>query len=207
MGHMKAVRLGTWSTKISTSATTTSDDDNDESTLPLEAPRSHIELSKNHQAAFGVIDLDQATNIKGLVCTDLPGRFPYSSSNRNNYIFVLYDFDSNIIIGKAIKSRNADELVRGYKICYDELREGNITPILHRLDNEVNDKLFEAIRNNNCDYQLVTVYDHRQNLAERAIQTYKNHFISVLFGTDVAFPAHLWCSLQKQINIQINLLR
>ena len=58
MGHMKAVRQGTRSTKISTSTTTTSDDDNDESTLPLEAPRSHIELSKNHQAAFGVIDLD-----------------------------------------------------------------------------------------------------------------------------------------------------
>ena len=111
---------------------------------------------------------------KSLVCTDLPGHFPYTSSNCNNYIFVLYDFDSNNILGKPIKLHNADELVRGYKMCYNKLREGNITPILHRLDNEVNDKLFEAIRNNNCNYQLVTAYEYCPKLSKRAIQTYKN---------------------------------
>ena len=81
--------------------------------LLLEPPCLYTELNINHQVAFGVIDFDQATNIKGLVCTDLPGRFPYILSNRNNYIFVLYAFDSNNILGKPIKSRNTDELVRG----------------------------------------------------------------------------------------------
>jgi hypothetical protein len=50
----------------------------------------------------------------------------------------MYDFDTNSIIGNPIKSREADQLVLGYQQCYDELREGNVTPILHRLDNEVN---------------------------------------------------------------------
>jgi hypothetical protein len=50
----------------------------------------------------------------------------------------MYDFDTNSIIGKPIKSRDADQLVFGYQQCYDALREGNVTPILHQLDNEVN---------------------------------------------------------------------
>ena len=50
-----------------------------------------------------------------------------------------------------MESRNNDQLVRGYKMCYDELREGNIAPILHILNNEVNDKLSEAIMNTNCN--------------------------------------------------------
>ena len=140
------------------------------------------------------------------MCTDLYGHFPYISRDHDNYIFILYHFNSNNIIGKAIKSRHVDELIRVYKICYNDFREGNITPILHRLDNEVNCNFFEAIRNLNCDYQLVTAHDHHQNLAERTIQTYKNNLISVWFETDVAFHAHLWCWLLQQINIQVNLL-
>ena len=77
-----------------------------------------------------------------------------------------------------MKSRNTDELVMGYKMCYDEFREENITHILHRLDNEVNDIFFEVIRNNNCNYQLVMTYDHRQKNSKRAIQTCKNYLIS-----------------------------
>ena len=84
----------------------------------------------------------------------------------------MYDFDSNNILGKPIKSRDKSELVRGFEMCYKELQEANITPILHRLDNEVSDDLIEAIKKKKLKYQIVTAYDHRQNLAERAIQTY-----------------------------------
>ena len=86
----------------------------------------------------------------------------------------MYDFDSNTIQGKAIKSRNASELVRGFELCYNELKAANITPILYRLDNEVSDDLIESIKKRKMKYQIVTSHDHRQNLAERAIQTYKS---------------------------------
>jgi hypothetical protein len=116
----------------------------------------------------------------------------------------MYNFDTNSITGKPIKSQEADQLVSGYQQCYDELREGNVTPILHRIDNEVNDLLFAAIKANNCKFQIATAHDHRQLIAERAIQTYKYHLILVLNGTDKDFPAFLWCSLLEQVNIQIN---
>jgi hypothetical protein len=207
MGHMKAIP-GTRSTKTTKNkqAIEVEDvvDDNEEPDLgPLQ---SHIETAKNHQVACGVVEIHQS-EVKGLVSSDLPGRFPFTSNKGNNYIFVMYDFDTNSIIGKLVKSRDADQLVFGYQQCYDELREGNVTPILHRLDNEVKDLLFAAITANNCKFQIATAHSHRQLIAERAIQTYKYHLISVLNGTDRNFPAYLWCSLIEQVNIQINLLR
>ena len=119
----------------------------------------------------------------------------------------MYDFDFNSILGKPIKSRSASELVRGFEMCYEELQKANITPILHRLDNEISDELIEAINAKQLKHQIVTAYDHRQNQAERSIQTYKNYLISNLHGTDREFPAYLWCQLLEQIELQVNLIR
>ena len=57
------------------------------------------------------------------------------------------------------------------------------------------------------EYQLASPGDHRINYAERAIQTYKNHFISTLQGTDPDYPDNGWDLLMPQINITLNLLR
>ena len=63
----------------------------------------------------------------------------------------MYDYDSNTILGKPIKSRNASELVRGFELCYKDLKDANITPVLHRLDNEISDELIEAIKKKKND--------------------------------------------------------
>ena len=56
-------------------------------------------------------------------------------------------------------------------------------------------------------YQLVALYIHRQNAAERAIRTFKDHFIAGLCTTDKQFPARLWNELIPQAEITLNLLR
>jgi hypothetical protein len=48
---------------------------------------------------------------------------------------------------------------------------------------------------------------HRRNAAERAIQTFKNHFIAGLCSTDKDFPLHLWDCLLPQALLTLNLLR
>jgi len=48
---------------------------------------------------------------------------------------------------------------------------------------------------------------HRQNIAERAIQTYKIHFIATLAGISDKFPIHQWHELVPQIVLPLNLLR
>jgi hypothetical protein len=48
---------------------------------------------------------------------------------------------------------------------------------------------------------------HRRNAAERAIRTFKNHFIAALCSVDKNFPIHLWDQLLPQAEITLNLLR
>ena len=47
-------------------------------------------------------------------------------------------------------------------------------------------------------YQLVPIDDHRFNLVDKAIQTWKDHFIEVVSGTAEIFPTHLWCKAIPQ---------
>ena len=46
-----------------------------------------------------------------------------------------------------------------------------------------------------------------RNAAERAIQTFKNHFIACLGTTDKNFPLHLWDRILPQAITTLNLLR
>ena len=55
-------------------------------------------------------------------------------------------------------------------------------------------------------YQLVPLDDHRRNLAEPEIQTWKNHFVSVLIGASSTFPLHLWYRIIPQAERQHILL-
>ena len=59
----------------------------------------------------------------------------------------------------------------------------------------------------NVNYQLVPPHIHRRNVAERAIQTFKAHFLSVLAGVAVDFPRNLWDLLIPQTELTLNLLR
>jgi hypothetical protein len=61
MGHMKAIRSGTRSTKDENKQLikVVVEDviDEDDEALELERPRSHIETAKNHQVACGIVEV------------------------------------------------------------------------------------------------------------------------------------------------------
>mmetsp|Transcript_20180 Transcript_20180/g.41904 ORF Transcript_20180/g.41904 Transcript_20180/m.41904 type:complete len:183 (-) Transcript_20180:163-711(-) len=145
--------------------------------------------------------------LKGLICTDLPGRFPFISSQGNNYIFVLCDDDDNAILTAPIKSRQTDHLIAGCDLCYNQLKQAGIIPTLQRIDNKVSKELIASIEAKQLHYQLANAHNHRHNLAEWAISTSKSHFISILNGTDERFPPHLWCRLIPQAVTTLNMLR
>jgi hypothetical protein len=48
---------------------------------------------------------------------------------------------------------------------------------------------------------------HCCNRAERAIRTFKDHFLSILAGVDASFPPYLWDLLLPQAELTLNLLR
>ncbi len=74
------------------------------------------------------------------------------------------------------------------------------------MDNEAS-AAFKAETKKNYKYQLVPPDNHRMNLAERAIQTFKNHFKAVIAEVDKTFPMQLWDRLLPQTVLTLNLLQ
>ena len=71
-------------------------------------PQLQLDCEKGHHIVCYVVDLHK---IKGIISTDLPGRFPFPSDLLSNCIFVLYDYDSNAILIRPIKSRDKNNLI------------------------------------------------------------------------------------------------
>lgn len=139
--------------------------------------------------------------------SDQTGRFPVQSSSGNNYIFILYHFNSNGILAQPIKNRSATEILQAWKKCFDILKGKNLHPDLHILDNECSQDLKTAFKTSNVQFQLVPPHIHRRNAAERAIRTFKNHLIAGLATCDPAFPMRAWDLLIPQAELTLNLLR
>ncbi len=55
-------------------------------------------------------------------------------------------------------------------------------------------------------HELVPPDCHCCNIAERAIQTFKNHFMLILSGVNDRFPLSLWCHLVHPAELTVNLL-
>jgi hypothetical protein len=106
-----------------------------------------------------------------------------------------------------MKSRSASEWVKAHDHIHQELTVKCFRPKLQTLDNEASTTLKNFFTANNVDYQLVIPNCHHRNAAERAIQTFKEHFVAGLYSVDPAFPLHLWDRLLPQAEITLNLLR
>ena len=46
--------------------------------------------------------------------TDQTGRFPHKSTICNDYLFILYDYDANIILQHPLKSRQGKEIADAF---------------------------------------------------------------------------------------------
>jgi len=138
---------------------------------------------------------------------DLTGRFPVTSSQGNSYILVVYDYDSNGILVAPLKNRRAETILSAYQLLHARLCAAGLKPRLQRLDNEASTVLQDFLAAEQVDFQLVPPHVHRRNAAERAIRTFKNHFIAGLCSTDKDFPMHLWDRLLPQAELTLNLLR
>jgi hypothetical protein len=97
-----------------------------------------------------------------------------------------------------MKSRSASEWVKAYDTIHQELTGKGFKPKLQTLDNEASAALKNFFTANDVEYQLVPPRCHRRNAAERAIQTFKEHFVAGLSSVDPTFPLHLWDRILPQ---------
>jgi hypothetical protein len=75
------------------------------------------------------------------------------------------------------------------------------------LDNQASAQYKAAIKASSMTYELVPPKEHQRNMAEKVIQTFKDHFVGVLSGCAPSMPIHLWCQLLPQVERQLLLLQ
>jgi hypothetical protein len=114
------------------------------------------------------------------------------SSKGNSYVMVCYVYDCSYVKVVPMKSRSASEWVKAYDHIHQELTAKRFKPKLQTLDNEASAALKHFFTTNDVKYQLVPPHCHLRNAAERAIRTFKEHFVAGLSSVDPTFPLHLW---------------
>ena len=193
-GHLDQHRKNLQST-TNTNRSTMYDDTKDFSPLS--------ESTKSNQALATIIDQSETNK----AYFDLTGQFPYVSTRGYKYIFILYDYDSNAILSEPLKTRNAGEIKNAWLKLHFTLSDCGIKPSTYIMDNEAANEIKQAIKKYKVSYQLTPPHIHRINAAERAIRTFKNHFLSCLASVDPNYPINEWDRLLPQAQITLNLLR
>eukprot|EP00804_Cyclotella_cryptica_P025828 CCRYP_002704-RA/>CCRYP_002704-RA protein AED:0.55 eAED:0.55 QI:0/-1/0/1/-1/1/1/0/120 len=75
------------------------------------------------------------------------------------------------------------------------------------MDNQCSKAVERYIKSTTAQIQLVNPDDHRVNAAERAIQTWKEHWLAQMGTLDQTCPIQLWCQFMEQRQDTLNLLR
>jgi hypothetical protein len=89
---------------------------------------------------------------------------------------------------------------------YKYFTERGFKPKLNVMDNQCSKAVLSFIKSTGADIQLVNPDDHRVNAAERAMQTWKNHWIAGLGTLDPNCPLQLWCQFIEQGQDTLNML-
>ena len=83
----------------------------------------------------------------------------------------------NSILTIDTKNISDKEMILYFTDLTEDLIRSGIDPGFHFMDNEESKALNMTITSTNINYQLVPPRNHRANNTDRAIQTFKNHFI------------------------------
>ena len=168
MGHLVQKRQGVRSTKTKTPATS--------------SPVPKLPQVRSNDLYL------QVTPISKLY-TDDTGRFPVHARSGNQYIMIAYHCDTNLILADPFASRKDTHRLLAYEKIMQRLSDNKLIVDIQILDNEASAEYKRDIKKKwNANYQLVTPNTHRSNAAERAIHTFKAHFLSIIRGCCSRFP-------------------
>jgi hypothetical protein len=121
---------------------------------------------------------------------------------------ITYHANGNLILQQAFKTRSNKHCITTYNAIMTRLAAQGLLVDLQILDNKASAAYKYAITVTwQAKFQLVPPDMHRCNWAERAIRTFKDHFLSLLASVDASFPPYLWDLLLPQAELTLNLLR
>ncbi len=138
---------------------------------------------------------------------DQTSAFPIKLQQGYLYIMVGIHLDVNYIFCKLMKNRTKGEMITAYQRMVNRMKLLALRLKHHHLDNECSAKFKKCIAKNGMTHELVPPDCHHHNIAKQAIQTFKNHFVSIRSGVNDRFPLSLWCQLVQPAELTVSLLQ
>ena len=121
---------------------------------------------------------------------------------------LAYHVNTNTILVEPFQSRQYRHCIATYNRIMTCLKARGHTVNLQILDNKASQAYKQTILDTwGCTFQLFPPHVHRRNIAERAIHTFKSHFLAILSGISDSFSNYLWDHLLPQTELTLNLLR
>ena len=115
-------------------------------TVPKQEPNN----SKSREIICTVVD----TSSLHKSYSDQTDKFPVNSSSNNQYIFIIYHFDTNSINAVLIKSRRTEDVTKSWKDIFNTLKLNGHAPKIHVLDNKYLSDLKAAFKGVYVQQQL-----------------------------------------------------
>jgi hypothetical protein len=182
----------------------------------LKQSRQHYNSTK-HRETPQQYERHQGPRTQHIVTTVVPvtnthfsddtGRFPITSRRGNQYVLLSYFPDKNYIHVTPHARRTGASILDAYKQDRAFWSSKNIHPQYYALDNEASAELKAYFLNEvHVSYQLFPEGQHRANPAERAIQTFKDHFIALLCTAAADYPLSEWDLLLEHAELTLALL-
>jgi hypothetical protein len=200
--HLDQIRKNLRSTKKApkeSPTTPVSNTDKVDDWFPAREPSN----KRSHHCYVALIKPERS----GQIYSDLTGRLPLASSKGNNYLLIIYDYDSNGILAQPMRTWTGSCILAAYKVLHECLVAAGLQPQLQWSDNEASQSLKQFMTSAGIHYQLVPPGVHCRNAAKRAIRMFKNHFMAGLCSTDKHFPLHLWDQLVPQAELTLNMMQ
>jgi polyhydroxyalkanoate synthesis regulator phasin len=189
--------------------------------MKVKAPENAVKATAVLDSSVNVIPMEEkedsachvfcyaalADKHTGTMYTDATGALPVVTLEGHQYYFVAYAYDPNYIFAIPMRNVKDESILKAFDNVFQELKEKGFKPEFNVMDNQATRPIKEYLKKENAKWQFVEPHNHRINAAERAIQTFKNHFISGLCSTDRDWPLQLWDQLTPKALITLNLLR
>ena len=137
--------------------------------------------------------------------SDLTGRFPATAMDGSQYI--LLSIYKTYIHLELLPNHTEASLILAYNNVHTWFATLGHYIRFQVLDNEAPKGLQLHFRAARIPYECVPPYNKRAIKAERAIQTFKRHFITILAGTHPSFPINFWHELIPQAEMTLNMMR
>ena len=134
--------------------------------------------------------------------SDQTGCCPVQSRRGKNYIFILYDFDSNIILSTPLDNLQGRTIQYAWLATHAKLQANGYSPQLYIINEECSEDMKEAFTKHAVNFQRVPPHNNRCNASKCVI--HKNHFISGLSAHDLSFPLSKWDHLLPHFYITLN---